>query len=181
MNYTAEQLIATNQANVRALEGLTIQGYAGFEKLSELNQAFSKTALAESFSHVQDLFIVKTPLQLLALQVGLVQPLAERYAAYGRQVYTIAAETGAEFTKTFDAKLSEAKITFSEAVENLTRNAPVGTETAVAAFKSAVNASQTIIESAQSSARSAATVVESSLAAAADQSVNAATLASRKR
>ena len=148
MTYTTEQLITTNQTNVRALEGLTSRVYTGFEKLSELNRAAFKAMVAESFSHTQALLAAKNPLQLLVLQVGLVRPLSEKCAAYGRHVYTVAVEAGGEFTKAFDAKLAESKTTMTEAVDNLMKNAPPGAESAVAAFKGAVNASQNLIESA---------------------------------
>jgi len=181
MTYTPEQLTATNQANVDALEGLTTQTFAGFEKLVELNLAASKAALAESFTHARAFLGAKDPQQLLALQAGLFQPLAEKSVAYGNHVYSVAAETGAVFTKTFEAKVDEAKKAFAVAVENMAKNAPAGTESAVAAFKSAVNASQNAIETAQGTAKKAVELAEANFTAAAKQAVSAATTASKKR
>ncbi|MDO8248570.1 MAG: phasin family protein [Rhodoferax sp.] len=175
MTYTAEQLIATNQANLKMLEGLTNQAYAGFEKLVELNLAASRALFAESFSHTQALLGAKHPQQVVALHVGLIQPLTQKSIAYGRQVYTVVAETGSEFSKAGEAKLAEAQTAFADLVDNLAKSAPAGTETAVAAFKSAVNVSQNVIESAQRSAKKAVDLAESNFTAVANQAVKAAT------
>lgn len=181
MTYTAEQLIATTQSNVDALEGLATQAFAGFEKLVELNLSASKAALAESFSNARALAGAKDPQQLLALQAGLFQPLAEKSVSYGNQVYSVAAETGAVFTKTFETKVDEAKKAFAVAVDNMTKNAPAGTEAAVAAFKSAVSASQNAIETAQGTAKKAVELAESNFTAVTKQAVSAATTSSKKR
>src|ERR1035437_2504065 len=68
MNNAAEQFIATNQANLQALEGFTTQAFAGVEKLVELNLAASKAAMGESFSHVQSILGAKDAQELIALQ-----------------------------------------------------------------------------------------------------------------
>lgn len=181
MTYSIEQLIASNKANVQSLEDMTTQAFAGFEKLVELNLATSKTALSESFSHSQAVLNAKDPQSFMALQTGLFQQLTEKSVAYGQGVYTLANGTGAELTKVLESKMAEAQSVFADLVENLVKNAPAGAETAVAAFKSAVNASQNVIESAQNSAKKAAEAAESSFAAVTNQAVNAATSASKKR
>jgi hypothetical protein len=61
MAYSAEQMIATRQANVQALQGLTSWVYAGFEQLSELNRATSKAMVAGSLSPTQALLAAKKP------------------------------------------------------------------------------------------------------------------------
>ncbi len=81
MNTTAEQFIATNQANLQALEGLASQSFAGVEKLIELNMAAAKSLLNEAFSHVQAVLGAKDAQELLALQSGLLAPLADKSAA----------------------------------------------------------------------------------------------------
>jgi phasin family protein len=179
MNNTAEQFIASSKANFQALEGLTTQAYASVEKLVELNLATSKAVLGESFGHVQAVLSVKDAQELQALQSGLLKPLAEKSAAYFQHVQTIATGSGAEFTKAVEAKMAEAQKTFSGVVENLAKNAPAGTESAVAAFKSAVTASQNAVESAQASAKKVVETAQSNLAAATKQAVDAAKKAAK--
>lgn len=181
MPHTPEHFIATHQSNLQALEGLAKQTFAGFEKLVELNMATSKAVLSDAFSHTGAVLGAKDAQEWLSLQAGLLQPMAEKSAAYGQNLYTITTGTGAEFSKTMEAKFSEAQAAFNEAIENFLKNAPAGSESAVAAFKSAVSASKSVIESAQTSAKKAAEVVESNFAAATHQATSAATSASKKR
>lgn len=155
MTYTAEQLIAAQKSNVETLAGLTSHVFFGLEKLFELNVATAKATVSESFDHTQAVLSVRDVQELLALQTGLLQPVMEKSAAYNRHVYDIASDTGAEFTKVIEAKLVEAQKAFSAAVDGALKNAPVGSDTAVALFKSAFSASQGAIESAQAAARQA--------------------------
>jgi phasin family protein len=179
MNNTFEQFTSTSKANFQALEGLTSQTIAGVEELLELNLATSKAILGESFSHVQSVLTVKDVQELMALQSGLFQPLADKSAAYFQRVQTIAAGNGAEFTKAVEAKLADAQDKFGNLVENMTKNAPAGTETAVAAFKSAISAGQDAMETAQVSAKKAVEAAQSNFKAAAAQAVEAVTKATK--
>jgi len=173
MNTTAEQFIATNKANLQALQGFTTQAFAGVEKLVELNLAASKAALGESFNHVQAVLSAKDAQQLLALQSGLVKPLTEKSAAYVQHVQTIVTGSGAEFTKAVEAKTAEAQKAFDGVLENLTKNAPAGSETAVAAFKNALTSGQNAFESAQAQAKKAVETAQSNFTAAATQTADA--------
>lgn len=173
MNNTAAQFAETNKANLQALEGFTTQAFAGVEKLVELNLAASKSLLGESFSHVQAVLGAKDAQELLALQSGLVKPLADKTAAYAQHVQTIVTGSGAELTKAFEAKTAEAQKAFAGAVENLTKNAPAGSESAVAAFKNALTAGQNALESAQTQAKKAVETAQTNFTAAATQAADA--------
>ena len=179
MNYTAEQFTATAQANFQSLESLTSQAFAGVEKLVELNMQASKALLTESFSHAQAVLSVKDAQGLMALHTNLLRPLADKSAAYAQHLQTILAESGAELTKVVEAKTAEVQQSFNGAVETLAKNAPAGTESAVAAFKSALTAGQDAVESAQSSAKKAAATAQSNFAAANTQVVDAVVKASK--
>jgi phasin family protein len=173
MNNIAEQFIATDKANLQALEGFTTQAFAGVEKLVELNLAASKAALGETFNHVQAALGAKDPKELLSLQSGLLKPLADKSAAYAQHVQTIVTGSGAEFTKAVEAKTAEAQKAFGGMMDNLTKNAPAGSETAVAAFKNALTAGQNALESAQAQAKKAVETAQSNFTAAATQAADA--------
>ncbi len=173
MNFNAAQFNTSNQANLQALQGLTTQAYAGVEKMIELNMAASKAALGESFNHVQAVLGAKDAQELMALQAGLLKPLAEKSAAYFQHVQNIATASGAEFTKTVEAKNAEVQKALGGVVENLARNAPAGTESAVAAFQNALTAGQNAVESATIQVKKAVETAQSSFNAAATQAVDA--------
>lgn len=173
MNNTAAQFIESNKANLQALQGLTTQAFAGVEQLVELNLAASKATLGDSFSHVQAFLGAKDAQELLALQSGLLKPLAEKTTAYAKHVQSIVTGSGAEFTKALEAKTAEAQKAFGGVLESLTKNAPAGSETAVAAFKNALTAGQKALESAQAQAKKAVETAQSNFTAAATQATDA--------
>ncbi len=179
MNYTAEQYTATNQANFQALETFASQAFAGVEKLVELNMQASKAMLNESFNHVQAVLAAKDPQELLSLHANLLKPLADKSAAYAQHVQSIISESGADLAKVVEAKTAQAQQSFAGVVETLAKNAPAGTETAVAAFKNALTAGQDAVDSAQSSAKKAAATVQSNFAAANSQITDAVVKATR--
>jgi phasin family protein len=169
---TAEQVLASQKATIETLFGLTGKAFEGVEKLVELNMTASKAALAEAAGTTEAILSVKDAQELLALQASLFQPLAEKTAAYSRHLYDIAAGTGAEFGKQFEAQASEAQKKFLSLVDNAAKNAPAGSETAVAVFKSAVAAGNNALESVQKAVKQATDVAEANFNAVANQAVN---------
>lgn len=179
---TAEQILASQKASIETLFGLTTRAFEGVEKLVELNMTASKAALVEAADTAQSVLTVKDAQELLALQASLFQPLAEKTAAYSRHLYDIAAGTGAEFGKTFEAQASDAQKKFLAVVDNAAKNAPAGSETAVAVFKSAVAAGNNALESVQKAVKQATDVAEANFNAVASTAVNATkTTAKAKR
>jgi phasin family protein len=179
---TAEQIIAAQKANVETLFGLTQKAFEGVEKLVELNVQATKAALAESANHAQAALSAKDAQELLTLQAGLFQPLAEKTVAYSRHLYDIAAGTGAEFGKAAEAQAADAQAKFMSLVDNAAKNAPAGSETAVAVFKSAISAANNAAESVQKAVKQAADLAESNFNTVTASAVSAAkTTAAKKR
>src|SRR3954463_14082827 len=170
---TAEQVLASQKAAVETLFGLTAKAFEGVEKLVELNMTASKAALAEAAGTAQAALSVKDAQELLALQASLFQPLAEKTTSYSRHLYEIAQTAGAEMGKNFEATASDAQRKFMAVVDNAAKNAPAGSETAVAVFKSAVAAGNNALESVQKAVKQAADVAEANFNAVANTAVNA--------
>ena len=178
---TADQLIAANKANLNSLYGLSNQAFAGVEKLVELNLTAARASLNESADHAKALLGAKDVQELLALQAAAVQPLAEKAAAYNRHVYDIASTTGSAIQKSFEAKASEAQQAVAGYIDAALKNAPAGSESAVALFKQAMNTSNNAMESVQKAVKQAAEVAESNIQAVTETAVKAAKTASKKR
>ena len=178
---TAEQVLASQKASVETLFGLTNKAFEGVEKIVALNLTASKAALGEAADTTQSLLAVKDVQELLALQAALFQPLAEKTAAYSRHLYDIASSTGAEFGKAFEGQAAEAQKKFLAVVDNAAKNAPAGSETAVAVFKSAVAAGNNALESVQKAVKQASDVAEANFNAVANQAVNAAKTTTAKK
>jgi phasin family protein len=181
MTFTAEQLLAAQKANIETLFGLTNKAFEGVEKLVELNMQVAKTSLAEAAETATAALSVKDAQELLTLQAGLLQPVAERAAAYSRQVYEILAGTNAEVTKAAEATFADGQQKVMALVDSAVKNAPAGTESAVALVKSAVTAANNAYESVQKAAKQASEVAEANLTAMTNSAVKAAAPAKPKK
>ena len=170
---TAEQVIASQKATVETLFGLTNKAFAGVEKLVELNVQASKAALAETANQTQALMGVKDAQELLALQAGLMQPLAEKTAAYSRHLYDIATGTTSEFNKAVESQAADAQAKFMSLVDGAAKNAPAGSETAMAVMKNAVAAANNAFESVQKAVKQATDMAEANFNAASNTAVSA--------
>ncbi len=173
MSLTAEQIMASHKANIETMFGLTHKAFEGIEKLVELNVQATKAALAESANHAQAMMGVKDAQELMALQAGMVQPLAEKTAAYSRHLYDIASAAGADIGKTFEAQTAEAQKKVMGMVDTAAKNAPAGSETAVAVMKSAVVAANNAFESVQKAVKQASDMAETNFNTAAASALNA--------
>jgi phasin family protein len=177
---TAEQVLAAHKANVETLFGLTNKAFEGVEKLVELNLQVAKAALVETADTTTAALSVKDAQELLALQAGLLQPAAEKAAAYTRHVYDIAAATNVEVSKVVESQYAESQRKFNALVESAAKNAPAGTENAVALVRSAVAAANNAFESVHKAAKQAADVAEANFQAVTSQAVKATQAATTK-
>ncbi|MDD2809337.1 TIGR01841 family phasin [Rhodoferax sp.] len=180
MYVTADQIAAANKTNLDAVQNLATKSFAGVEKLVELNMAAAKAVITESFAHAQNLLAAKDAQALMALQTSLFAPTAEKAVSYGRHVYGILVEASAEVTKLAEGKAAEAQKSFNQVVENVAKNAPAGTESAVTVLKSALASSQSAMESAQSAAKQALAMAESNISAVTEQALTAAAKVGQK-
>jgi len=177
---TVEQMMAANKTAVADAQALAATAFAGFEKMVALNMAATKSALFDT-SDFTSAFSAKNPTDALAAQASLVKPMAEKAIAYGREVYAIAAGTGAELSLAAEGKFAEAQKTLSASMEEMAKNAPAGTESMVAVVKQAVAASQNALDSAKASAKKAVEAAEKQVNAVADNAMSAVKTTSRKK
>ena len=178
---TAEQIMASHKANIETLFGLTHKAFEGVEKLVELNMQATKAALAETANHAQAVMGAKDAQEFMALQAGMVQPLAEKTAAYSRHLYDIASAAGADLGKTFEGQAAEAQQKLAGMMESATKNAPAGSETTVAVMKSAVAAANNAFESMQKAVKQASDMAEANFNTVAATAVNASKSVAKKR
>lgn len=178
---TAEQVMAAQKANLETLFTLSSKAFEGVEKLVELNMQVAKTSMDEFADNARAALSVKDAQELLALQAAMLQPAAEKAAAYVRHVYDIAASTNAEVGKIAEGQFSEAQKNFSDTVESAMKNAPAGSENAIALVKSAMAAANNAYESASRAAKQAADVAEANFQAVANSAVKASQNPARTR
>lgn len=170
---TAEQFLAAQKSNISTLFDLSQKAFEGVEKLVELNLQVAKATLDEASQHARAVLSVKDAQELLSLQASLLQPVAEKAAAYGRHLYDIASGTSAELSRLTEGQLADAQQKFMAVVDTAVKNAPAGTENAVVLVKSAVAAANNAFDTVQKAAKQAADVAEANIQAMTSTAVKA--------
>jgi len=166
MYITPEQIATANKAGVEAILGLASSQLAAFERLSTLNVSANKTAYEEGTGHAKALLGVRDVQEYVTLTAATAQPAIEKAIAYSRSVYEVASQAQGELAKFFEARVAEFNKNLVGLIDNVSKNAPAGSETAVAAVKSALAAANSAYESFSKVAKQAAEIAEANFAAA---------------
>lgn len=126
------------EAQLAILSALTNKTFESFEKVLDLNLNVAKASLEESNANAQQLLTAKDAQEFFSLTAAQAQPNAEKVLAYSRHLAGIASGVQAEFTKAAETHIAETNRKVVALVEEVTKNAPAGSENAVAFLKSAI-------------------------------------------
>lgn len=178
-----EQFSAASKSSIESqlalFTSLSSKTFEGVEKLIELNITAARTSLEESAAAAKQLFAAKDPQEWLSLTSSLVQPAPEKLAAYGRQVASITSGVQSEFTKAAESQISETSRKVLELIEELSKNAPAGSENFVSFFKSAVGNATAGYEQLNKTTKQAAETIEANITTAVTQFAEPAAKAAR--
>jgi phasin family protein len=122
-----------------AFNALTNNVVGSVEKVVALNLAAVKSSAEESTAAAKQLLAAKDPQEFLSLVAAQAKLNAEKAQSYGRQLAEIASSTNAELSKVVEAQVAETKDKVIALVSEVTKNAPAGSEQAVAMLKSAID------------------------------------------
>ncbi len=180
-----EQFSSATKANFETqlalYSSLASKTLESLEKIVALNLTAAKATLEESTATARQLLAAKDPQEFLSLSAAQAQPNAEKAVAYGRHLASITSGTQAEFSKAAETQIAEANRKVISLVEEVSKNAPAGSENAVAILKSAIGNASAGYEQFTKSTKQAVEVIEANLASAVNQFSQAAEkVASRK-
>jgi phasin family protein len=178
-----EQFSAASKANFEAqlslITALTNKAFEGVEKVVDLNLNVAKASLEESNSAAKQFLAAKDAQEWLSLAAAQAQPNAEKALAYGRHLASIASGVQAEFTKAAEAQIAETSRKVLELVEEVSKNAPAGSENAVAIFKTAIGNANAGYEQLTKTTKQAVETLEANLNNAVSQFTQPAPKAAR--
>lgn len=180
MYTTPEQFAGANKANVETLLTIANTAFASAERIAALNLNAARTLLEDSVNNAKALLAAKDAQELVGLQAALTQPTFEKAIAYSRSIYEIAAQTQEEFSKIFDSQYVELNKNVTSALDKAVKNAPAGSDVAVAAVKSAIAAANSAYETMNKAAKQVAEMAEANVAAATNATVKAVGAAAQK-
>ena len=176
-----DQITAANKAGIETLLTLANTIFASTERLAALNLNVARSAIEDSVISAKGLFGVKDPQELIGYQSSLAQPAVEKAVSYSRSLYEIATQTQEEVGKLFEAQFAELNKTVNAALEQAAKNAPAGSDVAVAAMKSAMAAATSAYDSVSKAVKQVTEMTEANVAAATNATVKAAGASKSKK
>jgi phasin family protein len=174
MSAIPERAIASHKSNMEAILAFQSTAFSAFEKLIDLNVKVARATLDEATSRTQEVMSLKDPQQALAYTASIAQPSADKIVAYGKHVYDIIAGVQAEIARLSEAQIADQQQQIADALEQLAKNAPAGSESAVALLRSTLANASTAYDTLNKAARQAAEVAESNMTAATNATFEAA-------
>jgi phasin family protein len=163
MNPISQDLNAVVKAQFDNVIRAATVAAEGAERFTELQLKTVKAGFEDGVKQVKALAAIKEPGELQALSSKLYQPTVDKATAYAREVYENVATTQAEFTKLLESQVAEFNKQAVVALDAVVKNAPAGSEVAVAAFKQAFGTANQAYESFVKSFQGMSTLVETSV------------------
>jgi phasin family protein len=157
------------EAQISLFNSLTSKTFEGFEQFVGLHLTAAKKSVEESSVATKQLFAAKDPQEFFGLFAALAQPNAEKAVAFGRNLAAIASGVQAEFSQAAEAQIKENSRKVLELVEELTKNAPAGSEQAIAVFKTAIGNANAGYEQFTKTAKQAVDTIEANLSNSVNQ------------
>jgi phasin family protein len=162
------------EAQIAMMTALTNKAFEGMEKLIDLNINVAKASMEESVANAKQILAAKDPQEFFSLTTSQTKPNAEKAIAYGREVIGIATNTQAEFTKAAEHQITDTNRKVLSLVEEVTKNAPAGSENAVAMMKSVIGNTSAGYEQLTKTTKQAVEALEANIATAVTQFSEAA-------
>jgi phasin family protein len=168
-----EQLSEMNKGSVETTLKFAKIYMGSAEKLLKLQLEAAKSALEENARNARALMEAKDVQQAVALRTKLAEASMESAMNFSRNVYEVASQTQQEITSLLEERLSEFNKSVAGSVDKAAKNAPAGTDVAVAALKSTVAATSAAVDSMTKAAKQVAEFAEASMRAATSASAEA--------
>ena len=140
MSTVIEQLTAAQKENLSTSVALAGIATTAAEKTMDLNVGAIKSAMNTATENGKAIAEAKDVQAMTSLQSQFAQPAFEAFAAYLKDSYDIMSEAQSEFGKIVEAKMTEVNKIIVSGLDQAEKNAPAGSDMAVAAMKSAVAA-----------------------------------------
>jgi phasin family protein len=173
-----EQFSSVAKANFEAqlslLTSLTGKAFESLEKVVDLNLNIAKASLEDTSVAAKQLMSAKDPQEFFSLTAAQAQPTAAKAIAYGRHLAGIATSTQAEFSRAAEEQIAEASRKVSELVDDVSKNAPAGSENVIAIVKSAIGNANAGYEQLTKTTKQAVEAIEANVNSAVTQFSQAA-------
>ena len=168
-----EQFSSVARANFEAqltiMSSLASKTFESVGKMVDLNINIAKTSLEDSTVTARQLLAARDPQEFVSLSAAQAQPTAAKALAYGRHLVSIASSAQAELTRAADEQFTETGRKVFALVDNVSKNAPAGSENMLAMMKSAIGNANAGYEQFSKTTKQAVEVMEANMNSAVSQ------------
>jgi phasin family protein len=147
------------------LNTLGSKTFDSVEQLIDLNLGLLRAALEDSAESARQLCAAKSAQEFFAVGAAQVKPLNEKLLTYGRHLADIAASARSDLSEATESRVIERNRNVLGMVETAAKNAPAGSEQAVALIRTAVGTANAGYEQFSKTTRQAVEAIEVNLAA----------------
>lgn len=180
MNTTVDTLTQRGRQLSDAWLALASSGFSATERLIALQMNTLREAIEQSLAHAKRIAETKDAQEFFKLQQEALTPSIEKTLAYQRNVYEVLQQSQTEIAKIVETQLAEANRQMIELLDKMAKSAPTGTETVIAAAKSAIAAANSAYDNLTKAAKQVAEIAEANMTAATSATVKAVTSASQQ-
>lgn len=180
MMMTPEQFLDVQKTNLEKILGLSQQSFSNVEKVVELNLNAVKSYMEDSAEAMKALSSAKDIQEFMAVSSSVAQPMSEKAMAYSKDLYALTSGFASETAKLVEQQVAESNEKLAEIVETASKNAPAGSESAVAFMKSALTAANTAYDSVSKATKQAVEMAEANMDAASKATIKATNTATTK-
>ena len=125
-----------------------------------------KSAFEDSIANTRALLGAKDVQEFVTLQNSFAQPAIEKAIAYSKNVYEVATGANSEISKVAERRVAEWNENFVSLLDKVSKNAPAGSDVAVAAVKSMLAAANSAYDNMNKVAKQATEIAEANVSAA---------------
>ena len=166
MYVTPEQIQAASKANMEALLAVANAQFAAFEKLATINATAVKSAFEDSIANTRALIGAKDVQEPSACRAPSPSPPSRRPSPTRRACTKSPPKPTASCRRLPSAASSEWNENFVSLLDKVSKNAPAGSDVAVAAVKSMMAAANSAYDNLNKVAKQATEIAEANVAAA---------------
>ena len=158
----------------KASNALAAKSMEGMQKLADLNMKVTKSTLEASTEQVKTLLGAKDAKALTEALSEYAKP-NEALTAYAKSAYEIATQTNADLAKLVDEQVENGNQQLFDVIDNMAKNAPAGTESAISFVKQYLTASRSAYEQAAKAGKQFTDMAQANVVAATDVAATKAT------
>ena len=151
------------------------------ERMLALNLQMTKASLDDTAHNLKAISSVKDVQDLNTLRTKLSENSLEQAVDYSRSMYELAQNAQAELSQMIEGQVTGFQKELADSIDKVARNAPAGSDVAVAAMKSSLAATTAAMDNMTKAARQAASFADNNFKAAASGAAKTVQTASAKK